>query len=407
MYLTDEEKRILDGERGKGEMKAMQLLVALGKTFDAEKLIPVTRTHVALSGQEGDTYWCELLVDGGAVCKVPPTTNPSWDVANLTKLYEVTPEERELGLRTIDVYRRIGAKLTFDCAPGLGSNAPFSGEHVAFSESSATPYVNAVLGARSNRESSVSALAAAVIGKTPLYGFHLPENRRGDFSVDVEASLNEPYDWGLLGYFVGKHAGSRTPVLRFRNLERKPKPEEFLYFGAEAATSGAVAMYHMVGITPEAPTLEAAFGGKKAPDAELTIRDADLAEQETTLSVDKGSGAVNLVMLGCPQYSYDQLSDVERLMAGRKVHPDSAFWILTSAGTAELAARSGMRARLEELRVRLAADTCIDEPCWKSFEGGLGVTDSPKCAYYRERRGQPFVIRRLSACVEAAVRGRI
>ncbi|MDR1874944.1 MAG: aconitase X catalytic domain-containing protein [Synergistaceae bacterium] len=407
MYLTDEEKRILDGERGEGGRKAMELLVALGKTFDAEKLIPVTRTHVALSGQEGDTYWCELLVNGGATCKVPPSTNPSWDVENLTKLYEVTPEERELGVRTIDVYRRIGAKLTFNCAPGLGSNAPLFGEHVAFSESSATPYVNAVLGARSNRESSVSALAAAVIGKTPLYGFHLPQNRHGEFFVSVDAELNEPYDWGLLGYYVGRFAGSRIPVLSFRNLPRKPRPEEFLYFGAEAATSGAVAMYHFAGITPEAPTIEAAFGNKRIPEAELTVRSDDLAEQEATLSVANASGAINLVMLGCPQYSYDQLLETERLMEGRSVHSETAFWILTSVDTAELAARSGMRGRLEALGVRLAVDTCIDEPCWKSFEGGLGVTDSPKCAYYRERRGQPFVIRRLSECVNAAIRGKV
>ena len=165
MFLTDEEKRMLDGTHGKGVMKAMELLVALGKAFDAERMIPVTRAHVALSGQEGDTYWCGLLADGGARCKVPPTTNPAWDVASLTRRYEVTEAELELALRTVEVYRRIGAQLTFCCTPGLATNVPNFGEHVAFSESSATPYVNSVLGARSNRESSVSALAAAVAGE--------------------------------------------------------------------------------------------------------------------------------------------------------------------------------------------------------------------------------------------------
>lgn len=405
MHLTDEEKRILNGEMGEGPAKAMELLAALGKTFDADRLIPVTRCHVALSGQEGDTYWCELLVNGGATCVIPPTTNPPWDVETLGRIYAVTPEERELGERTIDVYSRIGAKLTFCCAPGLGTNVPFFGEHVAFSESSATPYVNAVLGARSNRESSVSALASAVIGKTPRYGLHLDENRLGDFLVDVEAKLEEPYDWGMLGYFIGRIAGSRNPVLRFRGLERKPKAEDFLYFGAEAATSGAVAMYHMVGITPEAPTLEKAFGGREIPEPEAVVTDRDLAEVEALLSVP--SGPVNLVMLGCPQYTYEQLLDVEQKMNGRSVHPDTAFWILVSVDALELAVRSGLEERLLRLGVRLAKDTCIDEPCWKSFEGGLGITDSPKCAYYRERRGQPFVVRRVGECVEAAVQGRV
>ena len=406
MYLTDEEKRILNGEQGFGNMKAMELLVGLGKAFDAEKLIPVSRAHVALSGQEGDTYWCELLVNGGAHCKIAPPTNPSWDVENLTKIYDVTPEERALGERTIDVYRRIGAKLTFCCAPGLGTNVPFLGEHIAFSESSATPYVNSVLGARSNRESSVSALAAAVIGKTPYYGFHLDENRIGDFLIDVDAQMNDPYDWGILGYTVGKIAGARIPVIRFNNLCKRPGPEDFLYFGAEAATSGSVAMYHFVGITPEARTIEDAFKGKKVPSSETMINQKTLDDQEAKISVGE-TGPINLVMLGCPHYTFDQIKEVERLMDGRKVHPDTAFWILSSVDAMELAERSGIRQRLEELGVRIVADTCIDEPCWKSFEGNLGVTDSPKCAYYRERRGQPFVVRRLGQCVESAVNGRV
>ena len=127
MFLTDEEKRILDGAEGAGKQKAMEMLYALGLTFDAEKLIPVKRAHVALSGQEGDTYWCELLVNGGATCVVPPTTNPYWDTAYLTKFFDVTKEELDLADRTGDAYRRIGAKLTYHCAPGVCSNVPFFG----------------------------------------------------------------------------------------------------------------------------------------------------------------------------------------------------------------------------------------------------------------------------------------
>ncbi|MDR1966210.1 MAG: aconitase X catalytic domain-containing protein [Synergistaceae bacterium] len=404
MKLSDEERRTLDGESGVGAQKAMELLVALGKTFDAERLIGVRKAHVALSGQEGDTYWCELLVNGGAKCAVPPTTNPCWDVDGLTKVYDVTTYERDLALRTIDVYRRIGAKLTFCCTPGLGTNVPFFGENVAFSESSATPYVNSVIGARSNRESSISALAAAVIGKTPLYGYHLDENRRGEMLIDVEAEMKDSYDWGILGYCTGAIAGARNPVLRFKKPVR-PSQEDFLYFGAEAATSGAVAMYHMVGLTPEAPTLNAAFGNRQAPAPESVITDKDLSETEQKLSA--STGPINLVMLGCPHYTYDQILQIERYMNGRRVHSDVAFWVLAAADAAELASRSHVRSRLERLGVYIVPDTCIDEPCWKSFEGGLGVTDSPKCAYYRERRGQPFAIRRLADCVEAAVLGRI
>ncbi len=405
MKLSEREKRMLGGEEGPGVRKAMELLVALGEAFDAERMIPVSRTHVALSGQEGDTYWCELLADGGAVCRIPPTTNPAWDVSLLTRHYEVTPEELRLAERTFDAYRRIGARLTYCCTPELAGNVPAYGEHVAFSESSATPYVNAVLGARSNRESSVSALASAVTGVTPLYGLHFAENRLGSALVEVEDCPEDPYDWGLLGWFVGKRIGARVPVFRFRRMERRPSPEALLYLGAELNTSGAVPMFHIVGLTPEAPTLEAALGGAR-PALEFAVRRADLEAQEAELSVPEG-GPVNLVMLGCPHYTYEQIREVDRLMSGRRTHPDTAFWILTSFDAVELARRSGEAGRLEAAGVRLVPDTCIDEPCWKSFEGGLGVTDSPKCMYYRERRGQPFRVRRLSACVEAAVKGAI
>ena len=404
MFLTDEEKRILDGSEGPGKQKAMEMLYALGLTFDAEKLIPVKRAHVALSGQEGDTYWCELLVSGGATCAITPTTNPYWDTCYLTKFFDVTKEELDLANRTGEAYRKIGAKLTYHCAPGLSTGVPFFGEHIAYSESSATPYVNGALGARSNRESSISALAAAVIGKTPYYGFHIDENRHGHLLIEVEAELKDCYDWGILGHCVGELAGYHNPVLRFKH-KVNPGPEDYLYFGAEAATSGAVAMYHMVGVTPEAPTIEAAFGGGKVPAAAAVIADKDLKDREAKLT--PATGDINLVMLGCPHYTYDQLLEVEKLFAERKVSHNTAFWILAEAGAVELAERSHLRQKLELLGVRMVGDTCIDEPCWKSFEGSLGLTDSPKCAYYRERRGQPFAIRRLSECVEAAIKGRI
>lgn len=393
---------MLDGERGYGVKRAMDLLVALGKSFDAERMIPVSRAHVALSGQEGDTYWCELLVNGGATCRVPPSTNPSWDVQGLTQYYDVSDDELELGLRTIDVYRRIGAKLSFCCTPELAGNVPSFGEHVAFSESSATPYVNAVLGARSNRESSCSALASAVTGITPLYGYHFEENRGGSVLVDIAARPEEAYDWGILGFYIGKQVGGRIPVLRFRNLQHRPTPEELLYLGAEMATSGSVAHYHVVGVTPEAPTEEAAFRGK-TPAFSFGVEPHHLTAQEEEITEE--GGPINLVMLGCPHYSYDQLREVAALLQGRQVHPDVAFWVLTSFDAIELARRSGELETIEKAGARLVPDTCIDEPCWKSFEGGLGVTDSPKCMYYRERRGQPFVVRRLSACVDAAVKG--
>ena len=402
MNLTSEEKRMLDGEIGVGVQKAMELQVALGEAFNAERFVPVSRTHVALSGQEGDTYWCELLVNGGAACRVPCTTNPAWDVKVLTQHYGVSQDELDLVRRTYEVYTKIGAVMSLSCTPELQQNVPSFGEIVAFSESSATPYVNSVLGARSNRESSVSALAAAVTGRAPLYGLMFDENRRGTMIVDVNFIPREAYDWGLLGWYIGRFVGPEVPVLRFKNMGRRPSPEALLYLGAELNTSGAVPMYHIVGITPEAQSLEQAMGGKK-PVKELVVSERDLRDQQEALS--EVGGAINLVILGCPHYTLDQVMELMAIMAGRRA--SVPFWILVSQATLTLADRNGVFKELQSLGANLVAETCIDEPCFKIFEGGLGVTDSPKCAYYRKRRGQLFVIRRMSECVEAAVKGEI
>ncbi len=407
MYLTDEEKRMLDGRMGEGIRMAMDMLVAVGKAFDAEKMIKVSRTHVALSGQEGDTYWCELLVNGGARCLVPPTTNPSWDVKTLNQVYPVAEEKLELARRTEDVYRRIGATMTYCCTPELAGNVPTFGEHIAFSESSATPYVNSILGARSNRESSVSALASAVTGRTPYYGLHLDENRKGNMLVHVDAELDGPYDWGLLGWYIGMHAETRVPVILFEKRAYswcRPTSEEMLYFTAESNTSGAMPMFHIVGVTPEAPTIESALGGNDIK-VELKVTRENLKEVERLVS--DPPGKIHLVLLGCPHYTYEQLKEVAVLVGDRKIQEDIHFWILSSFDAIELARRSGHLEAIEASGIRVVADTCMDQPCFDGFSGKLNLTDSAKCAHYQKRRGLPFVLRSLSDCIEAAVKGEV
>ncbi|WP_024333286.1 aconitase X catalytic domain-containing protein [Desulfotignum balticum] len=403
MKLSNQEQEILEGKHGDGQKKAIELLVAVGKAFDAERLVDVSRTHVALSAQEGDTYWCELLVENGATCQVPCTTNPGWDAHVLSPRYAVTEDELALLRRTYDVYNRIGAVLTQNCTPELEFNVPAFGEVVAFSESSATPYVNSVLGARSNRESSVSALASAVVGKTPLYGLLLDENRLGTMLFNVGFVPKEAYDWGLLGYYVGMHASNRIPVLQFPELPSRPTPAQLLYFGAEAATSGSVAMFHVIGVTPEAPTQEVAFGSK-SPLETIDVSIQDLFRIEERLS--DPPTAINMVMVGCPHYTYNQVCQLDRLMKGHQ--SKVPFFVLVSDTTLSVAVKSGKKQHLEQCGVDLIAGTCVDQPCFKSFEAGTFITDSPKAGYYRKGRGQKgVIIRRMAQCVKAAITGRV
>jgi cis-L-3-hydroxyproline dehydratase len=263
MKLTVEEKDMLEGKYGEGIAAAMKIQVAMGETFEAERMVPITRAHVALSAQDADLWFVDKLLKLGAHCKVSPTVNPSIDLKYLKKhLFEIPKAGIDIVSATNEAYKQIGATLTFDCTPYLQQNVPGFGEVIAFSESSATPYVNSVFGARSNRESSQSALCAAITGLVPEYGLLVGRKQKGRNLVEVEAKVETDFDYQLLGWcYPELYKGLEIPV--FTGIKSRPTPAGFMNFGAQLNTSGAVSMYHMVGITPEAPTVEAAFGNNK------------------------------------------------------------------------------------------------------------------------------------------------
>jgi len=396
--LTSQDRRMLEGDYGEGAAIAMQVLVGIGEAFDAPHLVDVSRTHVALSNQDGDRWFAEKLADAGAVSRVPPTVNPGFNVAYFKSRYDLDQQAAEEMRRTHDAYRRLGARLTYNCTPYLELNIPRQGEIVAFSESSATPYVNSVWGARSNRESAQSALCSAITGRTPLYGLLLDENRAGQVVVDVRGQLVDEFDYHLLGWYVAKRIGSHVPV--FTGIPRDVSPESLMNLGAELNTAGACPMYHIVGVTPEAPTLDAALGGKPAIDRILVTED-DLRSQREELS--EPSGRIEFAMLGCPHLTLAQLSKIAATIKGR--HFAVEFFVLTSFATREQARRMGLLDQVERAGGQVVADTCPDQPCWRHLMGKRGVTDSLKCSYYTRRRAQSYVLRSVQDCVEAAIRG--
>ncbi len=399
MYLTREEERILDGELGEGTQTALELLVAIGDAYDAEKMIPISRAHAASSGQEGDLYFVELLASGGARCRVPTSTNPVYDIKYFDSLFEVPKDEGEVARRVMEAYKRIGAILSWSCIPYMAESIPLYGETVAFSESSATPYVNSVIGAKTNREAAQSALAAGIIGKTPKYGLHIKENRRGTHLVKVETPLKDEFDYTLLGYYVGKRIGYGIPV--FSGITRQLSTEEFINFCAMSNVSGAISMFYIPGFTVEASTVEEAFQGD-TPKDKISVTDRDLKQACEELQT--ASGKIDFVMLGCPHYTLKQVEEVARLLNGKEIHKDVAFWLCTSATTRLLAERNGHVDIIEKSGGHVVVDTCIDEPCWIAYKNQVGMTDSPKCAYYR--RFKEAIVGRRQDCVEAAVKGR-
>lgn len=400
MKLTQEQQDMLDGKYGRGTAYAMKIQVAIGESFGAERMVPITRAHVALSNQEADLWFAEKLLNAGARCRVAPTVNPGFCLSFFESRDMVSPEYADLMQRTHNAYKGLGAVLSYNCTPYIDTNVPNYGEIIAFSESSATPYVNSVWGARTNREGANSALCAAVTGFVPEYGLLLDENRKGNILVEVQVDMRNDYDYHMLG-MMGKKIGNGIPV--FTGLPKHISKEALRNLGAELNTSGAYGMYHIVGFTPEAPTLEAAFGGKE-PERKVVITNEDLQEELKKISLE-GNRQIDFAMFGCPHFTLEEVKHIAERIEGKKLQKE--MWILTSSHVKEMAVRMGLDEIITQAGGFIVPDTCPDQPCWGHLNGKVGITESPKCAYYPQRRGIHFVIRDLDTCIEAALTGEV
>lgn len=408
MKLTQEQMDMRDGKYGEGTAYAMKIQIAIGEAFDAPRMVPITRAHVALSNQDADLWFAEKLLNGGARCRVSPTVNPGFCLKYFTERNMVSEKYAALMQRTHDAYKGLGATLTYNCTPYVATNIPHFGEITAYSESSATPYVNSVWGARSNREGANSALCAAITGYVPEYGLLLDENRKGTILVDVQAEMRNDSDYHYLG-MCGKKIGPGIPV--FTGLPKEISSAALTNLGAELNTSGAYDMYHIVGFTPEAQTLEQAFGGKE-PERTVVITEEDLEEGRRMISCEyalDGCGddglEISFAMFGCPHFDLDQIRHIAGRIEGKKLKTE--MWILSSYHVKEVADRMGLTDIIEAAGGQIVPDTCPDQPCWGHLKGKFGVTESPKCAYYPKRRGISFLIRDLDTCIDAALEGRV
>ena len=401
MKLNEDQQAMLDGKYGEGAAYAMKIQVGIGECFDAERMVPIKRAHVALSNQAGDLWFAEKLVAAGAKCRVAPTVNPGWSLEFFQKGWpDLTDADIEHMQRTDNAYRTLGAVLSYNCTPYVATNVPNFGEVCAFSESSAPPYVNSVWGARTNRESANSALCAAVTGCGPEYGLLLDENRKGDIVVHVEADMKSAYEYHCLG-MMGDKIGEGLPV--FVGLPKVITPEALRNFGAQLNTSGAYGMYHIVGFTPEAPDLETALGGKK-PKHEVVITDKDLKDFAEKFS-DENDGKIDFAMFGCPHFTLEETKYIAEHLEGKKLAVP--MYILVSSHAAQMADRMGLTKVLNDAGADVVPDSCPDQPVWHFLKGKTGVTESPKCAYYPRRRGLKFVLRDLDGCIEAALTGEV
>ncbi|MBS7611933.1 aconitase X catalytic domain-containing protein [Candidatus Bathyarchaeota archaeon] len=374
MYLTNEEERILKGEEGYAKQKAMEIVTALGDIYGADRLIPISSAQIAgvsytSLGDEG-IEWLESLRDCHVA--VPATLNPaSIDLENWRDM-GVSSEYACKQLRIINAYRQLGVKPICSCTPYLVGVIPRFGEHIVWSESSAVCYANSVLGARTNREGGPSALASAIVGKTPNYGYHLDENRKATVLINVNVKLETLSDYSTLGYLVGETIGSGVPY--FRGL--KPlRSEELKALGAGLGTTGSIALYHAEEVTPE-------YAKVLTGQVErLNFTDRDLREvcDEHFKPV---NGSVELVAIGCPHMSLVELEEAAKVLKNRRVRKDRKLWLFTSIAVKRLAERCNLLDIIRRAGGEVYTDCCMALAPLKSLGVKNIAVDSAKAAFY-------------------------
>lgn len=382
MYLTKEEERVLSGEGGYAQQVAMKILVALGDIFEADRLIPIESAHISGVSHKtlGDAVdFLEKLQEEGAKAQVPATINPcSLDLEKWAEM-PVSKKIYTAQLHIIKLYSNLGVNPTLTCTPYY-LKKPRKDAHLAWAESSAISYANSLLGARTNREGGPSALAAALIGKTPRYGFHLDENRKGEFLVDVHAPLKSAADYGALGYLVGQSAKMRVPVFKGLKLCRS---DWLKALGASMAASGAVSMYHILGVTPECPvgTKAGRVWREGKPEETIIVDQKQLDDAYSSLTTSK-TDVPDLAFIGCPHCSLSEIEQLAQLMQDRKIKKGARFWLCTSRHVKALADERGLTARLEASGVEVYCDTCIIVTWLKKAGVDSLITSSGKAAYY-------------------------
>lgn len=385
MLLDNDDERILAGEQGETRQKMLELLVALGKVFGAERLVPIRSAQV--SGASYKTigeYGLQWLNTLDAKAVVPAVLNPIGMPRERWREMGASEDFAEKQQAVVAAYARLGIALECTCTPYYLRETAF-GDHLAWSESSAVSYANSVIGARTNREGGPGALAAALVGKTPCYGFHLAKNRKPQVVIAVSADTAawSIADYGALGYHAGKLVGNRIPY--FTGI--RPGRDQLKALGAAMAATGAVALYHVEDVTPE---------------AQRNRYDVKALE---TMPVEGGEVRrlfraidIEAVALGCPHCSPEELTHIARLLTGKIVK--KPLYVFASKGVID--ANPDTVEAIEKSGARVFADTCmVVSPVMEQYNG-IMVNSGKALAYVPDMCASPARIGTTEECIRVA-----
>ena len=404
---------MLDGRHGPARQEALRQQMAVGRVFDAGDFVEVAHVHLMADTEslgESGVEWLESIARLPEVdrrVRVPTVTDPRGiDFCTYRRLGQ---EERMAALerRAIAALESLGILMTDTCINYQSVLPPVRGEHLAYGDTGSTIYANSVLGARSNFEGGPAALSAALTGRVPRYGCHLDEHRRGTHLFEVRHRPRTWSDWGALGGVVGKRTGDYWSVPVLAGIEGSPTSDELKHFGAALASYGSVPMFHMVGVTPEAPDLARAFEGPAPAPVILGPGDVD----DFYASFGRHEDRVDVVVFAAPQLSLVELEAVARALEGKRVHSRTALLVATSPEIKSAADRMGITATIEAAGAVLLRGVCFYQMYARELGEANGwknlLSNSAKLVNIISGYGYRPVLATTEACIEAAVRGRM
>lgn len=426
--LTEVEKGLLTGAQGAGAALAMRVVVAAAELVRAPSLVEICSAHIdgCLYHGDGGVEFAEALDSKSARVSVPTTLN----VGALDLLHPgvVRSDAHATGMarRQMDAYVRMGAAPTFTCAPYQVGHEPDVGDQVAWGESNAIAFVNSVLGARTERYGDFLDACCAITGRAPFHGLHVAENRTAEVLVDASSVPRELASrdvfYPVLGSWLGLEVG--RSIAAIRGLPIDTTRDQLKALGAAAASTGAVALFHVIGVTPEAPTLDAAMGlehGGGPPGWQtrpapvvgdtITLSSGSLREALARLSTVDGTGSVDAVAVGSPHFSVTEFAELHRLTspmssAGRRMQ--IPFYVCTARDTLAEVEQRGWADSLRGAGVEIIVDTCVVVAPILPAAGGVLMTNSGKFAHYGPANtGYGVVYGSLEDCVASAEAGRV
>ena len=410
MKLNDEENEILAGNAGPVPQQALQHQIKVGEFFDAEDFVPVTQAHIMADTEslgEAGVRWLEGLAaasHGQRRVRIPTITDPrGTDFAAAHRLKQQS-WMLELEQRAIDAFEALDILMTNTCINYQTIMPPLFGEHVAYGDTGVVIYCNSVCGARSNFEGGPSALSAALTGRTPRYGYHLAERRRASLLIEVTFTPRALDEWGALGGIIGRLAGDYWQVPAIAGIGRIPSSDEIKHFGADGMSYGSVALFHMLGITPEAQRESDVVGPNAARPAH-SVGEAEIRafQKSYTDEID----CVDLVVFSAPQLSLLELQQVAALLDGRRA--TIPLLVVTSPPVKADADRLGLSSRIETAGGTVLSGMCFYQSYAREMAEANGwrrlATNSAKLTNIIGGYGYKPALLSMEACVAAACNG--